>query len=1564
MPSLKLSDQDGKALLSTNLHAGSGLGRYLKPVTELRASLKLANALKRPLSNVGEQGRELDLSLADDLPVGGSALTLDAGAHAAINIHPSGSALFDADDLREAVVVPNGLSYVALSLAARIKAGLEGERGTLSFGFQAGTGLEYRFLFPVELASSDPLLGVAIGKMFSAAVIPADVSDLAAMPVGSHALLAGDGEIEISGEVALSAVSNVLATPGLPLIGGLKVSQAASVSVGATWSASGAIELRITKTGTNQVRIAYHRRRGTGLAVGAKASLGVSATVRDSDVLKLLFKALSADPEADLMALVGADLDDEQIAAIQEAIAASVDRSMRLAAELQLSSRREGQALFAYDVNLDALNEEDRTAVADALHGRLTGLERLAAASGGAVNLAGSGAARLRERKVSWRINLFGALNAASLVDLVRSGTVTFDPVSGSLNAADQITSKRILVKTRPLESDTEKVRRVVFESLIVTAAYQCSRTVNALDLTASHTYVEQHGRTRREEMTSHYDAIVALGLCDEAERDRRLGSAIDFGPSTLMLECRLDRDACDALFFDRSGKPRARESYEHIARQAFLALIPADDPERSFRRGPLERDAAFDQMKRLGQASLAQALPDHIAHNAARLGAVTSDYSTIVWWATAMEKAGKALVAARQFMDTHTAVAGDTPQFRKVRAQLEDALARVVVTTEARWGDPWDILALDAASAQAADARAIIVSPHLSAAYGEPARIDTEGVALESIPGTDLPAARGVRAATRGDRQLSEDQRETLRRHVVNLRGGDFSTSGAFTSAEADVRRIFTEHLPAELAERRAAGERLRVVFYAHGGLTEEIDGLLAAASTIRFWRSNKIYPVFFVWETGIKETLHDIVTNLVDLTPRTARGTRSPLTDAVIEAAAREGGQAVWSQMKKSAAQAVRSGGGARTVAALARDLWAESAGDLEVHALGHSAGAIFHSHFLPVLLEQSTTAESPVEVQSLHLLAPAVTTTLFKSALKDLVGAGKGIRRLTMYTMNDDLEKIDPSTHPYGKSLLYLVSGAFEAERNEPILGLERSLKRDVDLIRFFGLAGPRKEADVLFSKTPAGTALRNRSESTTHGGFDNDVATMTSLVRRVLDVPDTTSVVDYFQDAVEGRQPARTTSLVEAVERGSPAARMTLPRQQRPAATPKKPWTVLVWLAGDNNLESFALTDLEEMKRVGSSDQLNIVAQLDTMADDRTRRYFLRRGTPVEDDAVEEVGETNTGDPAVAIDFFVWAMQRYPSERVLAVIWNHGSGIDEADVYARAAARGVSLGRGSASRAGGAAPAGNVRTMMSRRYRRALFSTTLDAAMNNRAIAYDDSSRDFLDNAELKRVLEQVNSETGRAIDLLGFDACLMNMLEIAYQLRTTARFIVGSEEIEPGDGWPYDKVLADLAARPKLSAAELGAVIVKRYAASYTSESVTQSLLDLDRVGTCAVAVDALAAALIKALKTASEYAAVAKALNATLRFDMEEFVDLGHLCSELAARSKNAAVKKAAKAVLAAISGPEGLVAAEAHKGRKLNKALGVAIYAPRGAAARTYSKLDFAKATKWGEFLDAYTNA
>ena len=91
--------------------------------------------------------------------------------------------------------------------------------------------------------------------------------------------------------------------------------------------------------------------------------------------------AVSSDPKADLTALINANLSDEQIETLQQAIAGSVNRTLRIAAELQFSSVRRGEALFAFDLDVSALTKAGRAAVADALKGRLTALQEAASTS-------------------------------------------------------------------------------------------------------------------------------------------------------------------------------------------------------------------------------------------------------------------------------------------------------------------------------------------------------------------------------------------------------------------------------------------------------------------------------------------------------------------------------------------------------------------------------------------------------------------------------------------------------------------------------------------------------------------------------------------------------------------------------------------------------------------------------------------------------------------------------------------------------------------------------------------------------------------------------------------------------------------------------------------------------------------------------------------------------------------------------------------------------------------------------------------------------------------------------
>ena len=190
------------------------------------------------------------------------------------------------------------------------------------------------------------------------------------------------------------------------------------------------------------------------------------------------------------------------------------------------------------------------------------------------------------------------------------------------------------------------------------------------------------------------------------------------------------------------------------------------------------------------------------------------------------------------------------------------------------------------------------------------------------------------------------------------------------------------------------------------------------------------------------------------------------------------------------------------------------------------------------------------------------------------------------------------------------------------------------------------------------------------------------------------------------------------------------------------------------------------------------------------------------------------DVDSGSPQTLLDFVRWAKAKAPAERYALIIWNHGSGWDPLDfdeLYEHVKSAGVTpreLDARSNAQIG-----------------RSLFRPTIETALTQpnarlRAIASDDGTGHSLDTLELGEVLAKAHKVLGRPLDLLGMDACLMSCLEVAYQSEKDVRAVVSSEELEPGDGWPYDKILADLRSNPAMDGAGLGRVVVKRYTESY------------------------------------------------------------------------------------------------------------------------------------------------
>ncbi len=373
-----------------------------------------------------------------------------------------------------------------------------------------------------------------------------------------------------------------------------------------------------------------------------------------------------------------------------------------------------------------------------------------------------------------------------------------------------------------------------------------------------------------------------------------------------------------------------------------------------------------------------------------------------------------------------------------------------------------------------------------------------------------------------------------------------------------------------------------------------------------------------------------------------------------------------------------------------------------------------------------------------------------------------------------------------------------------------------------------------------------------------------------------------------------------------------------------ASSEREWTFMVYLDADNNLESAGIKDLNEMETVGSSDNLAIIVQMDRIPGydssngnwTETRRYYVTKDNDTQNinsDLLENLGELNMGDNSTLSSFVIWSMQTYPAQHYALILWDHG---------------------GSCATGPGA--------------------------------CWDDTNPqdDCLTLEEIKKALADIYSTTGKKIDVLAFDACLMGMIEVAYQLRDYVNYMVGSEETEPNDGCPYDMILTELAASPSMSQAQLASRIVTKYVSSYTdglpnpedAPHVTSAAFNLTKVDEAAVAVSQLAEAIIGDFNNSE--GAVREAWEQAETFS-GDFVDLYNFTQLLKDKVSNTTIKTKAGTVLNAVN---SLIISEGH-GTVHSHAHGVSIYYPKKYEKSSYIDLDFACDTLWDEFLDFATN-
>ncbi|HEX7174596.1 MAG TPA: C1 family peptidase [Pyrinomonadaceae bacterium] len=340
----------------------------------------------------------------------------------------------------------------------------------------------------------------------------------------------------------------------------------------------------------------------------------------------------------------------------------------------------------------------------------------------------------------------------------------------------------------------------------------------------------------------------------------------------------------------------------------------------------------------------------------------------------------------------------------------------------------------------------------------------------------------------------------------------GQLSTSGRYWTTEQDIERLFTDSIP----EAAKDWKKRRLMLYLHSGFQNE-DRLAQRIIAFRdVMLKNEVYPVNIMWESGVMDSWQKLLKEtLVGERDegktadwlRRVRGGSLDVRDDTFELTVASRGSQLWREVKENARLASDSPDGrgamqllvehAKTalgkVSANRRESW-------ELHVVAHSIGSIFAAHAVRHL------AGLGVGFKSLHLMAPAMTVNLFREEVLPFVEEG-ACPHPSLYIQSEVGER-DDDVGPYGKSLLFLISNAFEGDRNTPLLGMQRfvstggdtrSEHTDMEMNRLF-----RKSVDGEPSLVIAGRdgGPRSTSRAESHTGFDTDVDTLNSILRRIV------------------------------------------------------------------------------------------------------------------------------------------------------------------------------------------------------------------------------------------------------------------------------------------------------------------------------------------------------------------------------------------------------------------------------------------------------------------------------
>lgn len=376
----------------------------------------------------------------------------------------------------------------------------------------------------------------------------------------------------------------------------------------------------------------------------------------------------------------------------------------------------------------------------------------------------------------------------------------------------------------------------------------------------------------------------------------------------------------------------------------------------------------------------------------------------------------------------------------------------------------------------------------------------------------------------------------------------------------------------------------------------------------------------------------------------------------------------------------------------------------------------------------------------------------------------------------------------------------------------------------------------------------------------------------------------------------------------------------------AVKPKKKWLFVNYVAADCNLKEFQMKNLDNQELVGSDANTHVVAYIDVGPSPAPldgnwqdcRTYYINKdATPdkLNSEVIAEHGKTDMSNPKTLTKFIVDAVGKFPADFVCLVMNDHGGGFTGAMA--------------------------------------------------------DDSDGNLMTVPQIHQALADAEKITGKKIDIIGFDACLMAEGEVAYELKDDGKIMLAAEESEGGPGWTYNSMLGGESMGKAIKTVQEAMIhkitvgpeefakIVVDVNRQHSNDIPTFSAIDLTKMNEFKDSMNAFA----KEVRKSDDKESVRNAIMSAENYGggwapYKDIRDAGHVADNIITNTKDPNLKKAAEGIKEML---KNVVMANEVNEQQHPKSQGISIFAPTEKASMeaSYGDLQWVKDTEWDEMLN-----